>query len=184
METRARGHSQSRRPFHQLLRPARCGCFGCWYARGQADDLRFLRGQRQRAAPAAAEHERRVRSLVRLWPPVHLRDLVIAPLEAERTIAKQALEDLHRLAHALRTAPHDGRRNPAPLLSSAFQPAPRPTSSRPSLSTSSIAPSWASPAGCRRSLFSTKVPSRNRVVAIATAVSAGTEPTDPAGGRR
>ena len=57
--------------------------------------------------------------------------------------------------------------------SAALQPAPRPSSTRPPASTSSVAISLASTTGWRRSLARMNVLSRMTVVAAAAAVSAG-----------
>ena len=55
--------------------------------------------------------------------------------------------------------------------SSSFQPAPSPSSSRPSETMSSVAAMLASTAGCRYTMPVTSTPTRRRRVACASAVS-------------
>ena len=64
------------------------------------------------------------------------------------------------------------KRMPASSYSCRSQPAPRPTWRRPSESTSSVASSLASTAGCRKSCASTVWVMRSVVVASATACPA------------
>ena len=60
---------------------------------------------------------------------------------------------------------------PSASLSSWFQPAPMPSSSRPFDTTSSVAAMFASTDGWRYGLPVTSTPSRSRVVACASAAS-------------
>src|SRR5256885_1653153 len=62
---------------------------------------------------------------------------------------------------------------PACSYSGFSQPAPNPSSRRPSESTSSVAASLASRTGWRKSLSNTRLPTRNVLVASAAATSAG-----------
>ena len=74
-------------------------------------------------------------------------------------------------SRSIRTSPGSNRM-PVLSYSGTFQPAPIPSSSRPPLSRSSVAISWASTTGWRRSLLKTKVPRRKRVVTAAATPSA------------
>ena len=128
-------------PKRRIARGAHPSGWPIW----KIQDVGFARRQCQHAPAGRPDHDRRSRSLDGLRHALQTFELVVASVEVHLAALEQQLDDLNgflQLSHA-RSRCFEGQ--PGLCVVGRFQPAPMPSSSRPPVSTSTVAASLAGP---------------------------------------
>ena len=132
---------------------------------GEAGD-----GAQRAVRSGAADDDRRVGPLHRLRLAAGLAQREVAAVEVADLLGEERLTTSRPSSKRSKRSLSGGRSMPRASDSSWFQPAPRPSSRRPSLMTSRVAAMLASTDGCRYGMPVTSTPTRRRLVAWARAV--------------
>ena len=150
----ARRRVDARAPLTHLLEVReRACCTRPRSARPAAPSAASPRRRRSPAAAAAARGFGRARSAL---------EPVVAAGEVDDLLRPLAVHDLELLLEQLEPLGQSGNGKPYAVCSSAFQPAPRPSSTRPPETWSAVAAAFASSEGWRNVTGETSVPSRIR----------------------
>src|SRR6266508_2209254 len=140
---------------------------------GEADDVSFRCGEGEELRTVATDENGRMRLLDGQRMDFVLRHSIVLTGERDLLAREQPLDDDAASANRSTLAPPGSKRKPACSYSAFTYPAPRPSSSRPSVRRSMVAASRATNTGWRKSLFSTVVPTRIVFVAAAALTNAG-----------